>query len=450
MIKYKVTCDLLRIREEPTTKSRIIGFYEFGDFINTGGKPFKGEDGNLWIRYIGGRTGLPRYVCYQYEVEENYLIIISSQNNLGNSENEINIINFKENCLKEDNSKKEKETEENNKLINFRDIGKPKIFEEIGDLKCNNFISSIYIENEIKIDNINSISICQNQQNQLIFQNKEKNEISEFCQSQGSYQISFCYDPFPFKEPNSSTLNSQDFQKLYFLPQNKNLLNSSGKGENLAKIKFNIEEIKLRSTHTKFAFDNMMKTVKSLSIDIIINILNIKVNEIIKLKEIEQINFLKIKLDTKNPTKKYYLDLLQRTFRQIIGSNVTNKYKNKDMHNKEIIEKIYKIYEKGNYQKGIKDLVDFLNMKYIDFWDGLKNHMNQGDKNIISVNENKDNNIFLTSLIEGFIPKVDEFLNKKKKDEKYKTEFKELLRIVPLRINKMKGESKKNMIKDII
>ena len=187
-------------------------------------------------------------------------------------------------------------------------------------------------------------------------------------------------------------------------------MNSRHKRENPVEIKFNIYEYKPK--HTKFAFDNMMKTVKSSSINIIINILNIKVNEIIKLKEIEQIEFLKIKPDTNNPTKKYYLDLLQRNFRQIIGSNVTKKFKNKDSHNKEIIEKIYKIYEKGNYQKGIKDLVDFLNMKYIAFWDGLKNHMNQGDKKIISVNENKDNNIFLTSLIEGFIPKVDECCTK--------------------------------------
>ena len=103
MIKYKVSCDLLRIREKPTTKSRIIAFYEFGDFINTGGKPFKGEDGNLWIRYIGGKTGLPRYVCYQYEVEEKYLILISSQNNLGSKENEIIKINFKENWVQKDN-----------------------------------------------------------------------------------------------------------------------------------------------------------------------------------------------------------------------------------------------------------------------------------------------------------------------------------------------------------
>lgn len=444
MIKYKVSCDLLYIREEPTTKSRIIGFYEFGEFINTGGKPFKGEDGNLWIRYIGGKTGLPRYVCYQYEIEEKYLILISSQNNLGNKENEINKINFKNNCLKEDNSEKEKETEENNKLINSSDIKNLNNLEEIFDLKNNILFFPLYKENEIELNGFNSISICQNQQNHIIIQNEEKNNIMPKCwNSQGSHQINYCYNAFLHKEHDSFTLNSQDKKNLYLLPQDKNSLNSKVKRENDIKLMFKTYKFKARPTHTKFAFDNMMKTVKSSSIDIIINILNIKVNEIIKLKEIEQINFLKIKLDTKNPTKKYYLDLLQRTFRQIIGSNVTNKYKNKDNHNKEIIEKIYKIYEKGNYQKGIKDLVDFLNMKYIDFWDGLQNHMNQADKKIISVNENKDNNIFLASLIKGFIPKVDEFLNKKEEDENYKTEFKKLLGNVPLRINNMKGESKK-------
>ena len=69
MIKYQITCSLLRIRVEPTTKSKCVGFYEFGEFINTGGKPFKGEDGNLWIRYFAAKTGIPRYVCFQYKFE---------------------------------------------------------------------------------------------------------------------------------------------------------------------------------------------------------------------------------------------------------------------------------------------------------------------------------------------------------------------------------------------
>jgi len=69
--------------------------------------------------------------------------------------------------------------------------------------------------------------------------------------------------------------------------------------------------------------------------------------------------------------------------------------------------------------------------------------MNQKDKKIISLIENKDNNIFLASLIEKFIPKVEEFLNKKKEDEDYKAKFKELLIDIPLKINSMKGDIKK-------
>jgi len=431
MIKYQITCSLLRIRVEPTTKSKCVGFYEFGEFINTGGKPFKGEDGNLWIRYFAAKTGIPRYVCFQYKFEK-YLTQISCQNNLGITQNEINNNTIIENSVQENNSRKEKEIEENNKVINFRDIPNQIIFKKIEDIKIN--IPSFCIENdnEIKFDG-NSISLFQNQ----------SIEIPEFFKSQESYQFDFFRNPFLYEENNSLTLNSQEYKKIYLLPQDKNSLNLKVKRENSSKIMFINYQIKARPIHDKFSFDNMMKRVKSLSIDIIIDILNIKINEIIKLKEIEQIVFLKIELDTKNPTKKYYLDLLHRSFSQIIGSNSNKKYKNKDGHNKEIIEKIAKIYEKGNYQKGIKELVDFLNMKYIDFWNGLKLYMNQGDKNIISVNEKKDNNIFLTSLIEEFIPKVDEFLNKKKESENYKAKFKELLGDIPLKINNMKGEIKK-------
>lgn len=317
-------------------------------------------------------------------------------------------------------------------IINFRDIQNQLIFKEIVDIKFNFPSFCIENDNEIKFDG-NSISKFQNQ----------NIEIPEFFQSQESYQFDFFRNPFLYEENNSLTFNSQENKKIYLLPQDKNSLNLKVKRENSPKLLFINYQIKTRPIHDKYSFDNMMKRVKSLSIDIIIDILNIKINEIIKLKESEQIIFLKIELDTKNPTKKYYLDLLHRTFSQIIGSNVNKKYKNKDGHNKEIIEKINKIYEKGNYQKGIKELVDFLNMKYIGFWDGLKIHMNQNDKNIISLNEKKDNNIFLSSIIEEFIPKVDEFLIKKKEDEDYKGKFKELLRDIPLKINNMKGDIKK-------
>ena len=82
------------------------------------------------------------------------------------------------------------------------------MFEGIEDINCNNFISSLGKKNEIKFEDFNSISICQNQQNQLTFQNIEKNDMPEFCQSQGIYQINFFCNTFLSKEPNSLTLNN--------------------------------------------------------------------------------------------------------------------------------------------------------------------------------------------------------------------------------------------------
>ena len=119
--------------------------------------------------------------------KEKYLILISSQNNLGSKENGIIKINFKENWVQKDNSKKEKETGEKNKLIILRDITKPKMFEGIEDINCNNFISSFFKENEIKFDDINSISICQNQQNLLT--NGKKSDMINMYKCLFSYVL---------------------------------------------------------------------------------------------------------------------------------------------------------------------------------------------------------------------------------------------------------------------
>jgi len=409
--KYKVTCDALRIRVEPTTKSKWLGNYYCGEIINTGGKPFKGEDGNLWIKYFAANTGYSRYVCFKYQSKENYLVLISPQNNLDITENEII-------------SGNEGESEEKNKLtINFNNIN-----------KINNSNLNFFVEKE----NSENIFDCNSMAKFTI----PKIGLLGFFESQENYRSNIIGDPFPDVEHNYLPSNNQEYKT-----QNQKSLNFKVKREISPEIKF-VEfkyKIRFRAKHDKLSFDNMMKKVKNKSIEIIIDILNIKVNEIIKSNEIGPIQFLKIKSDTENPTKEYYLDLLQRTFRQIISSNVNKIYKKKVGYNKEIIEKIYKIYEKGNYEKGIKELVDFLNMKYIDFWERLKIHMNQSDKNIISVNEKKDSNIFLTSIIEEFMPKIDEFLNKEDKEDKenYKIKFKDLLGNVSFKINNMKGDIKK-------
>jgi len=235
-------------------------------------------------------------------------------------------IDIIENYLQEDNFRKEKETEENNTLINNRDIYNSINFEEIKNINHNFPSLCKENENENKFDD-NSISMLQN----------NKIEIPEIFQSQESYQFDFFRNPFSYEENNSLTLDSQEYKRIYLLPQDKNSLNLKVKRENSSKIKFINYQIKTRPKHDKFSFDNMMKRVKSLSNDIIIDELNIKINDVIKLKEIGQIKFLKIKPDEEIPTKQYYLDLLHRTFRKIIGSHVNNKYKNKDGNNKELM-----------------------------------------------------------------------------------------------------------------
>ena len=64
MVRYQVIYDFLRIRTGPSTSYQCVGEYQRGDIINSGGSPFRGEDGRTWVSYTGGQTGATRYVCY--------------------------------------------------------------------------------------------------------------------------------------------------------------------------------------------------------------------------------------------------------------------------------------------------------------------------------------------------------------------------------------------------
>ena len=65
MVRYEVIYDYLNIRTGPSTAYQNVGEYERGDIINSGGDPFRGEDGKTWVRYSGGSTGRSLYVCYR-------------------------------------------------------------------------------------------------------------------------------------------------------------------------------------------------------------------------------------------------------------------------------------------------------------------------------------------------------------------------------------------------
>ena len=64
MPRYMVIYDFLRIRTGPSTSYECVGKYYRGDIINSGGYPFEGEDGKIWVSYTGAQTGATRYVCY--------------------------------------------------------------------------------------------------------------------------------------------------------------------------------------------------------------------------------------------------------------------------------------------------------------------------------------------------------------------------------------------------
>ena len=63
MVRYQVIYDFLRIRTGPSTSYKCVGEYSNGDIINSGGYPFRGEDGRTWVSYTGSQ-GSTRYVCY--------------------------------------------------------------------------------------------------------------------------------------------------------------------------------------------------------------------------------------------------------------------------------------------------------------------------------------------------------------------------------------------------
>ena len=533
MIQYKVICSLLRIRTQPTVNSKCVGFYESGEMIYTGGEPFQGDDGRLWIRYFGRKTGVSRYVCYHENNGGQFLIQIKSQSNslnsyknaqypienqkIGNKENLISsekkqYLNVDDKNQKEEKMHKKEYMEieeifkfEKNDIKNFENPNKLKEFkaflppfhinqdyQDEMDSLClfnNNSISDHYEINKMISfnehfqqsnilnptplvpnesngnfnfqlnDMINPISLITSQSNEnfIYQQNIMRNPISLISNQNTinfNYQQSNILNSISSNESNknfnlqksdmfNSLLGKKSIGNINFFQaqyQSKSLnVNRNGL---MKEIRFECCFLNSRAKHDKFFFDNMMKKVKSLSIDIIIDILNIKLNKNNELKKhFVQIKILKIKPDTNNPTKKYYLNLLNRTFRQILSSQVSKRYHNKNDYNKKIIDKIYEIYQKENSEI-IKDLIDFLNMKFLQFWEGVKEYFIRRDRKLISINE-ETNHQFLSSLIEEFIPKVDEYLTKKNENEMYKIKLYEILEDIPSKIKNMKGEVKK-------
>lgn len=63
MPRYQVIYSFLRIRAGPSTSYECVGEYYMGEIINSGGLPFFGEDGKVWVSYTS-YSGATHYVCY--------------------------------------------------------------------------------------------------------------------------------------------------------------------------------------------------------------------------------------------------------------------------------------------------------------------------------------------------------------------------------------------------
>ena len=181
----------------------------------------------------------------------------------------------------------------------------------------------------------------------------------------------------------------------------------------------------LSGKHNKYCFDNISKRLKSWSFDYIREELNSKLE---KLDNSELINYKFLKFNAQqanNSAKEYNRNLMNKTFKEIFSEKISGKYNYEEDYNKKLLDKIYKLDKKQKDEK-IDGLINLLDMKYKDFWDSISKYLKAKDKeNYLNNDDGKC--CFFKELIKNFIFRVDENLDKKKLDEKYKTIFKLIL-----------------------
>ena len=182
--------------------------------------------------------------------------------------------------------------------------------------------------------------------------------------------------------------------------------------------------------HDKYYFDNISKKIESLSNNFIIN----KINS--ELKNIKNYEFKKyfgdkmfLKIGNKEenkPSKKYYRDLMKTTFNTIFSKKTSKIYnENKLFHNKKLIEKLYELKEKGFEE--FSKIVNFLELKFEEFWKFLSIYLKYNDKTTIegkSIIDDIDNDyLFLKELIKEFICHINQYFEKKNEEEEYRKVF---------------------------
>ena len=171
---------------------------------------------------------------------------------------------------------------------------------------------------------------------------------------------------------DAKEIKTQEFFNAFNEKKNKNIPLIKEISHKLDKNELN--KIK-RKKHDKYAVDNIIRGIKSLSFRIFIDMLNpiikkIKIKEIIKDRNFYPIEILRINnQQALNSTKDFNLNLLNKTLRDILSVAITKKYNVQENHNKKLINKIYEYNEKNsNYSIEIKKVIALLEIKYEEFF----------------------------------------------------------------------------------
>ena len=191
--------------------------------------------------------------------------------------------------------------------------------------------------------------------------------------------------------------------------------------------------------HGKNSNDNLRSKVKTCSLNFLYEYFNEEIPKI-------DINDLNKSVDWKlykkkyvdNKTKVYNLDLLNQSLKSIFSAPISGRYNKTENHNKELIDKIYKINQEGNSEK-TKKIIKFFNMKYKEFFNYVK--IIKDNKNLQEKIDGLDDDI--KDMVKKFDFYLEENLSKDNKDKDYNQKLIALIKNFPEDINNMIVKKKK-------
>ena len=385
--RYKVIYSILIKHYEPSLKSRTSGFFSFKDEFDSKYLPVKIID-DYWLKFNREKDNEIRYVMFKEKDDEDYLLklIIDYSESDSSSENQINLFTIQlDNSINIDLVKSEFNTSTNNPF-HLRQ----------NDENTNNNPIQLFLKkyNYIEINLLPEI-----------YNNLLRNRVEELKDTISKYFLKYK-------------------QNYCFLTRKRH--NNKGR---LAKDSEDIIE------HGKLDFDNIKDKIKTFCLKYILKKLNKELanikNENLKNK-LGQIKLFKLKQTGKRDVSNtYYENFINKTFKSIFRQKVSIQCKEEN-NNINLIDKIY------NGKEEFKDIIDFLDMKYIYFFENLETHLKSDFSEIENkeiweklklnlkkidnkIGKNLDNNKILLSLKEDFRESINKYIEKQ--NEEYKEVF---------------------------